>query len=523
MKKYKVAIYLRISKEDDKNFESESIINQKIMLTEFVNSREDLELVSIRIDDGYSGGNFERPAFKKLMEDIKDKKVNCIIVKDFSRFGRNFIEVGKYIEEIFPFMNVRFISINDGYDSIKNNTKDNLIVPFKNLINDAYLRDISLKVRSQLDIKRKNGEFIGSFATYGYLKDPNNKNKLIVDEYASKIVKEIFKLKLEGFTNNKIAQILNDKGILCPMEYKKYIGLNFKTGFKSKTMALWNHNTIIRILKNPIYIGVLEQGKTTTLNYRVKTKVENPKEKWLVCKDNHQPIIDKDIFENIQKIMLSDTRVAPNNEKVFLLSGILYCGDCKRSLIRKNYGTKEKRYIYYVCSGAIKKTGCTKYAIRDKIIEDIIFKTIKIHIKTLLDIKKLFNLIKQLPYKEPEVINLNVNIDNQKEEIEKLEERKFKIYEDYKDKILNKDEYNRYTFIIDKKIEILKKSIKDFETKFNNLVNRNEQEQQFVQSLEKYKEIEKIDRKLIIFLIEKIYIYKNSRIYIKFKFNKQYK
>ena len=138
MKKYKVAIYLRISKEDDKNFESESIINQKIMLTEFINSREDLELVSIRIDDGYSGGNFERPAFKKLMEDIKDKKVNCIIVKDFSRFGRNFIEVGKYIEEIFPFMNVRFISINDGYDSIKNNTKDNLIVPFKNLINDAY-------------------------------------------------------------------------------------------------------------------------------------------------------------------------------------------------------------------------------------------------------------------------------------------------------------------------------------------------------------------------------------------------
>ena len=523
MKKYKVAIYLRTSKEDDKNFESESIINQKLILIEFVNSKEDLELVSIRIDDGYSGGNFERPAFKKLMEEVKDKKVNCIIVKDFSRFGRNFVEVGKYIEEIFPFMNIRFISINDGYDSIKNTTKDNLVVPFKNLINDAYLRDISLKIRSQLDIKRKNGEFIGSFATYGYLKDPSNKNKLIVDEYASKIVKEIFKLKLEGFTNNKIAEKLNAEGILCPMEYKKYIGLNFKTVFKSKTMALWNHNTIIRILKNPIYIGILEQGKFTTLNYRVKTRVENPKEKWLVCNDNHEPIIDKYIFENVQKIMLSDTRVAPNNEKVFLLSGILYCGDCKRSLIRKNYGTKEKRYIYYVCSGAIKKTGCTKYATRDKIIEDIIFKTIKVHIKTLLDIQKLLNMTKQISYKEPETSNLNINITNQKEEIEKLEERKFKIYEDYKDEILNEDEYNRYTCIIDKKIEILKKSIKDFETKFNSLVNINEQEQKFIQYLKKHKDIEKIDRKLIIFLIDEIYVYKNSKIYIKFKFNEQYK
>ncbi len=173
MEKYKVAIYLRISKEDKKNIESESITNQKLMLIDFVNNKDDLELVSIKTDDGYSGSNFERPAFKEMIQDIKNKKINCIVVKDFSRFGRDFIEVGKYLEQIFPILQVRFISINDNYDSLEVNSDIfDLMIPFKNLINDLYLRDISLKIRSSFDIKRKNGEFIGSFATYGYLKDP---------------------------------------------------------------------------------------------------------------------------------------------------------------------------------------------------------------------------------------------------------------------------------------------------------------------------------------------------------------
>ena len=177
MGKYKTAIYLRLSKEDEKLKESESITNQKSMLIDFVKNKEDLDLVYTMIDDGYSGSNFERPAFKKMMEYVKDRKINCIVVKDFSRFGRDFIEVGRYLEDIFPFMGIRFISINDGYDSFNSqNSTDSIIIPFKNLINDSYLRDISLKIRSSFDAKRKKGDFIGSFATYGYLKDPKNKN-----------------------------------------------------------------------------------------------------------------------------------------------------------------------------------------------------------------------------------------------------------------------------------------------------------------------------------------------------------
>lgn len=523
MKKYKVSMYLRISREDSNKNESESIINQKSIIQSFINEREDLELVSIKIDDGYSGGNFERPAFKELMEEVKDKKINCIIVKDFSRFGRNFVEVGKYIEEIFPFLGIRFISINDGYDSINSNSQESLIIPFKNLINDAYLRDISIKVRTQLDIKRKNGEFIGSFAPYGYLKDPNNKNKLVIDDYASKIVQEIFEMKLEGFTHTKIAEKLNDKGILSPIEYKKHIGLNFKNSIKSKKASLWSHKTIIDILKSQVYIGVLEQAKCTTLNYRVKKLIKNPKENWLVCEDTHQPIIDKQTFKIVQSLMLSDTRVAPNNEKVSLFSGILYCADCGRSMVRKNYGTKEKRYIHYVCSGAVKNNSCTRHSIKDKVIEEAILKIINLHIKTLLDIEKMVKGIKKSSCTEKQIENINKNTSIGRKEVEKLKEHKFKIYEDYKNNILDKNEYNKYNGIIGKKIENIQKSIKDFELKLNYLINGDNNKQELKQYIEKYKDIKELDRKLVICLIDKIYVYENLKICVKFRFDDNYR
>ena len=346
MKKFKTSLYLRLSKEDEKVGESESIVNQKILLKNFIKSNEDLELVSIKIDDGYSGGNFERPAFKELMEDIRNKEINCIVVKDFSRFGRDFIEVGKYLEEIFPFMNVRFISVNDNYDSFKSkDLTDNLIIPFKNLLNDTYLRDISLKVRSSIYAKIDKGEYIGAFATYGYLKtkDENNKNVLIVDEEASKVVKDIFKYRLNGLSASKIAIKLNEQGILSPMEYKNSIGLKFNTSFKKNNRGKWTAQTIFRILGNPVYIGTLEQKKYLKPNYKIKKTIIVPKDNRVIIENNHEPIIDKDVFYTVQNLMLRDTRVAHNKEKVYLLSGIAICGECGAKIeeyICKNCGQK---------------------------------------------------------------------------------------------------------------------------------------------------------------------------------------
>ena len=215
-KKYKACIYARLSKDDgDDKAESNSISNQKALVRDYLNNFSDIEIVAEKVDDGYSGVSFDRPAFNEMMEMVRNGEINLIACKDLSRFGRNYIEAGNYIEKVFPFLGVRFIAVNDGYDSAeKQNQSSNLVIPFKNLINDAYCKDISVKIRSQLEIKRKKGEFLSAFAVYGYMKDPEDHNKLIPDTYAAEVVRQIFKWKLEGMSQGKIASELNKKGVL---------------------------------------------------------------------------------------------------------------------------------------------------------------------------------------------------------------------------------------------------------------------------------------------------------------------
>ena len=237
---FQVAIYLRLSKDDgdfssaeEGKAESNSIHNQRELLLSFLEKHPEMELYDEYKDDGRTGTNFDRPDFKRMMKDIRTGVVNCIIVKDLSRFGRDYIECGKYIEKIFPQLGVRFISVNDGFDTASAGSSDSIVIPFKNLINDCYSRDISIKVRSNLDVKRRQGEFISNFAVYGYAKDPKDKNHLIIDGYAAEVVRDIFKWKLEGLSPDRIADRLNQQGILSPMEYKRARGSRFKSAFKT--------------------------------------------------------------------------------------------------------------------------------------------------------------------------------------------------------------------------------------------------------------------------------------------------
>ena len=249
-KEYSACIYARLSRDDGDKLESDSIINQRALIRDYLKKHPEIHIVSEKTDDGFSGVNFDRPAFKEMMDEIRSGKVNCVVVKDLSRFGRNYIEAGNYIEKVFPFMGVRFIAINDSYDSLDRNQADSLIIPFKNLINDAYCKDISVKIRSQLEIKRKNGEYIGAFVVYGYLKDPENKNKIIVDPFASEVVRAIFKWKIEGMSQSRIADKLNAQGVLCPLEYKRSIGVNLKSSFQVCAFSLtfvWQFSPFSRI------------------------------------------------------------------------------------------------------------------------------------------------------------------------------------------------------------------------------------------------------------------------------------
>ena len=305
---YLASAYVRLSKEDMNSAsglrsESNSISNQKQLILDFLKDKADIKLVSIREDDGYTGTDYDRPDFQRMMDDIRAGVVNCVIVKDLSRFGREYINAGKYIDRLFPYYGVRLISINDGIDTVTRSSSDDLSIMLKNLMNDNYCRDISIKIRSQLQVKRKNGDFIGAFAPYGYEKDPDKKNHLVIDPYAAGVVRDIFRWKLEGINQDRISQKLNAQGILSPMEYKRSQGLSYQTSFKTRSQAQWTPSAVRRILANPVYVGTLVQGVHSRPNYKIKKLVLNEKEKWVIYSDCSCAVIHEPI-EDMQKQVL---------------------------------------------------------------------------------------------------------------------------------------------------------------------------------------------------------------------------
>ena len=319
---WKAAIYVRLSRDDGDKAESESVKNQKDLIRSYINGRPDMIEAGVYEDDGFSGVNMDRPGFQRMMADIRDNKINAVVVKDLSRLGRNYIETGKLLESLFPFMRVRCVAITDNYDSAKqNNQSDSLIIPFKNLINDAFLADTSRKVRSQLDIKRKKGDYIGSFSNYGYKKDPLNHNKLVIDEAIAPVIQDIFRWKIEGMSQDAIAKRLNASGSPAPLEYKKLIGCKYSTPFTSKERSVWTAVTVGRILKNSLYIGTLTQGVMTTPNYKVKSRLKKPPEEWASVPQAHEGIISREDFSLVESLMKRDTRIAPGRDKVYMLSG----------------------------------------------------------------------------------------------------------------------------------------------------------------------------------------------------------
>ena len=281
--RYRTALYLRLSREDGDKTESDSIANQRTLLEAYAIDHPELCIVDEFVDDGYSGSNFERPAFQNLFRELEQGTINCILVKDLSRFGRNYIEVGRYLERIFPVMRVRLIAVTDNYDSQSAwKTSDSIMVPMRNLLNDAYCRDISVKIKSQLAVKRKRGDFVGSFATYGYQKDPSNHTKLIVDELAAETVQDIFRWKISGMSNQGIANRLNAKKVPSPAARKLQSGAKLSLHFRKSDEPPWSAKAVDRILHNEVYIGKLVQGKTRRLDYRSKKKMNVPMRDWTI-------------------------------------------------------------------------------------------------------------------------------------------------------------------------------------------------------------------------------------------------
>ena len=440
-KDIRAAAYLRLSIEDGDKAESNSIGNQRELIRDFAAERPGLHLVEEYADDGYTGTNFERPGFKRMMEDIKSGKINCIIVKDLSRLGRNYIEMGKYLEQIFPMMGIRFIAINDNYDNANSESSDSdsIVVPFKNLLNDSYCRDISIKVRSQLDMKRRKGEFIGGYAIYGYCKDKRNKNRLVVDEYAADIVRSIYRRKLEGMSAQAIAEQLNSENVLAPSEYKRLCGLNYHSGFKAGTHAKWQAIQVLRILKNEVYTGTMVQGRRQKINYKIKKIRDVEESGWIRVPNMHEAIIPQKLFDTVQEVLKLDTCASKGQQTVNLFSGIVRCGGCGQNMVRRTVSKNGKKYIYLHCVTNHNGLGCSSHLISESKLAEVVLAALQGKVQQISGLEHRLDEINEIPKNERRLKSVEEHLKMLEQEEQKYQTLRRQLYEDMSSGIVSKE------------------------------------------------------------------------------------
>ncbi|WP_317368324.1 recombinase family protein [uncultured Tyzzerella sp.] len=498
---YKVAFYIRISVLDD---ESNSIENQQILLNNFIKNNTYFKLINTYIDNGITGTSFNREQFKNLINDIKLNKINCVIVKDLSRFGRNYIETGQYLEEILPKLNVRFIAVNDNYDSINLDCTHILNLHIKNIINDMYAKDISKKICTSLKTKQLNGDFIGSVACFGYKKSKDNKYKLEIDDYASDIVKKIFSLRLDGKSYLAIAKQLNSLNIPCPNKYKFDNKILFDEKYKN---CLWTESTIKKILKNQTYLGHTIQGTKRKQLYNNKNIKSVPKDEQIIVYNTHTPIIDEDTFLKVEQMNKLNKEKYANSESNLtkksnnLYKNILKCGECGSRLYLTNK--------YYKCSkNKVAKDLCCFDKISKDELDNVIFNSLKTQINVLLDKNKI------------KINNENLstcleNIKNIDKEINKIPLLYEKLYNDYLKKLLTESEYLDFRQKYIEKEDLLLKEKQNLQQQYEDLQkNSIDKLERFI----KFEDKEFFNQQLIQMLIKSIYIYKDNLIKINFSF-----
>ncbi|NCB93781.1 MAG: recombinase [Clostridia bacterium] len=511
----KTAAYLRLSQEDGDKQESDSIRSQRSLIQEYA-AVHSLHIVGEYVDDGYSGTNFDRPNFQRMMEDVRRGTVNCIIVKDLSRFGRNYIETGKYIERFLPSMGIRLIAINDNYDSATSDyTSNSMIIPFKNVINDAYSRDTSVKIRSQLDVKRRQGDFIGSFAAYGYQKDEQNRNQLVVDDYAAHVVQEIFKWKMDGMSCMEIADRLNAIGVLAPLEYKRMLGMNYNSGFKAKEKAKWSAVQVRRILTNELYIGNLVQGRHRKVNYKVEKILAVPENEWIRVENTHDPLIEVDTFERVQELLKLDTRAAENKGSN-IFSGLVQCADCGQNMIRRMSRVGNNKRYYLHCSTYKNKLGCSAHLVSEVKLTAVVLESIQKQIEKKAVLEKVLDAIRQDPLLERKKLAESEHLAMLEREIGRYRMLRMQLYEDRNAGIISEEDYLEFSGSFTRKLDEAIVRKKQAEERMKAFCE--EKELECLTVFKKYKGVKELDRRMLVELIDFIEIQDKKHFTIHFRF-----
>ena len=498
------ALYCRLSRDDEQEGDSNSIVHQKEILMKYAKEHK-FRNIETFVDDGYSGTNFNRPDFQRLMQKVENGEVGTIIVKDMSRLGRDYLKVGVYTEITFPEAEVRFIAVNDGVDS--NSQVDNDFTPFRNIINEWYAKDTSKKIRAVFRSKGNSGKHLCTVPPFGYIKDPNDKDKWIIDEEAAKTVKEIFNLCMQGFGPTQIARILNERKVETPICH--YDKLGIKHPAKSAIPELWCSDTIKNILSNPHYTGCTVNFRTTKKSYKNKKKLMNDPSKWVTFEGTQEAIVDKQTYETVQKIREGRRRPTPMGE-MNVFSGMVYCADCGKKMYLCRCSTmKQKEYFNCSSYRKQKKSTCSSHQITVEAIEEIVLSYLKRvsdfvidHEKEFIDVaiehsrmlskKEIAKKVKRVSEAENRIKTLNKVIQSLYEDkvLGKISEERF---------ILMSEAYEQEQFTLKETIANSKCEIERYDEINDNINN-------FVSIVGKAGRIRKLTPEIVRLLIDKIIV-----------------
>ncbi|HEO2171894.1 TPA: recombinase family protein [Streptococcus agalactiae] len=516
-KKYVAGLYCRLSKDDGNSVESMSIWSQKVMLKQFAESNS-IAIYDYYVDDGYSGTNFERPSFKKMITDIENGKINCVITKDLSRLGRNYLQSGAYIEMYFPQKNIRYIAITDGIDTLNSNQND--IMPFKNILNEMYAKDTSKKVKSAIQSRMREGTYIGSKAPFGYLKDPNNKRRLIIDEKTKPIIELIYKLCLEGKGTQLISQELMKRKIPRPSAFvenaEKLYGLTEENKYQ------WSHRMVLNVLRDPVYCGNMARNKRPTLSFKNSKRMYIPKSDYIYAKDTHEGIVSEEIWEQVQTMI--DKRKCNNKKGLYydnIFQGLVRCPKCGYALTPKtDYRLKKKElidFVHFSCS-TYKKYGvnaCSSHRIEARDLYNIVLEDIQYHGSMALSAKEDFveKIIEKIEVEKiDEGKELSNKLELKKNQLAELDRSYEQLYEDRLEGNITERNFNLMNVSISKKQDKLIEEIKVLEGDIEVSFETEDNYKKFMNNISKYAKIKSLNRYILNQVIDKIYVYDKEEI-----------
>lgn len=519
IRRWRLGIYIRLSKEDLKKGkdDSNSVKNQRDLLNDFYRRNiDEFESITEYVDDGHTGTDANREDFQRLLADVMSGKINCVIVKDLSRFARNYSDAGSLIDNLFVQMGVRFISLAENVDSYKNpDSVSNIIVPITNVMNDNYCYQTSKKIRQVFDYKRRNGQYIGAFAPYGYVKHPKDKHRLIVDPDAAENVKLIFTMLIQGSSKRAIALYLNEHGVPSPSAYKVQKGLPVST--RGYDDPMWGVRMIHSILTNPTYTGDLAQGRSRVKSYKVHQIEAVSREEWVEVAGTHEAIIDYETFDKVQALLQRDTRTSPKGREVHLFSGFLKCADCGRAITRC---VGKNNNVYYSCSTYKNRsrTACTMHSIKHERLEAAVLFAVQHQVHLAVSYSEIVTQINSAPIKKSQSYRLDDLIAAKERELTKITRYKQSLYQDWKDGEITQQEYRDMKADYERQTSDISAVLTRLNAERAELANGVDNEHPALVAFMKYQNIEALNREILVELVDYIKVYENGNISVKFKF-----